>query len=301
VGRDLELRAITRELERSRPSLLVVYGRRRVGKSTLLLRAAEERPTVYYHASRIATSENIALFKQEIRRVLGESPVVDGLGDWLGLLSYLAEAARSTPGLTVVLDEFPYLCETQRGLPSLLQKLWDQVRSGGSPLKLVLCGSKVSFMEELLAEKNPLHGRQTLELDVGPLSYREAARFFPDWTPADRAYAYGVFGGVPYYLSLCDPAASLAENVRGMVLEKGAALADEPNHILQAELQTVNRYATILRAIADGCTDSGTIISRVAEVKDASQLSAYVQKLQGLRLIRIVRSLDATERERDRR
>jgi AAA+ ATPase superfamily predicted ATPase len=301
VGRDLELRAITRELERKRASLLVVYGRRRVGKSTLLLRAIADRPAIYYQASKIATSENVTLFKQEVRRVLGDSPLVDGLNDWLGLLSYLADAARSTPGLTVVLDEFPYLCETERGLPSLVQKLWDEVRRGESPLKLVLCGSKVSFMEELLAEKNPLHGRQTLELDVGPLSYREAARFFPGWRAAERLYAYGVFGGVPYYLALCDPAVSLAENVRALVLEKGAPLGDESNHILQAELQTVTRYATILRAVADGCTDSGTIIGRVAELRDASQLAPYIQKLQGLRLIRIVRSLDATERERDRR
>lgn len=302
IGREQELRALAREFERPRPSLIVVYGRRRVGKSTLLVHATTDRPSVYYQASKIATSENIALFKREAARVLGESRILDSVSDWLGLLSYLAEAARKEhAGLTVVLDEFPYLCETEPGLPSLVQKLWDEVRGGETSLKLVLCGSKISFMEELLAERNPLHGRQTLELDVGPLSFREAAQFFPGWSPDDQLYAYGVFGGVPYYLDLCDPGVSLEENVRDLVLEKGAPLSDEPSHILQAELQTVTRYATILRAIADGCTESRTIIGRVPEIRDSSQLAPYVQKLEGLRLIRIVRSLDATERERDRR
>jgi uncharacterized protein len=302
IGREQELRAFAREFERSRPSLIVVYGRRRVGKSTLVMHATTDRPSVYYQASKIATSENIALFKREVVRMLGESRILDSLNDWLGLLTYLVEAARNEyRGLTVVLDEFPYLCETEPALPSLVQKLWDAARTGDTSLKLILCGSKISFMEELLAERNPLHGRQTLELDVGPLSYREAAKFFPEWSPDDQLYAYGVFGGIPYYLDLCDPAASLADNVRDLVLEKGAPLSDEPSHILQAELQAVTRYATILRAVADGCTESRTIIGRVPEIRDSSQLAPYVQKLQALRLIRIVRSMDATERERDRR
>lgn len=302
IGRERELRALTRELGRPRPSLIVVFGRRRIGKSTLLLHATRARPSIYYQASRVAVSENIALFKRAVVRVLGESRILDGLNDWLGVLSYLANAARSEhPGLTIVLDEFPYLCETEVGLPSLVQKVWDEARREGTSLKLILCGSMISFMEELLAEKNPLHGRQTLELDVGPLSYREAARFFPGWSADDRLYAYGVFGGIPYYLDLCDPGASFEENVRDLILETGAPLSDEPSHILQAELQIVTRYATILRAVADGCTETRTIIGRVPEIRDSSQLAPYVHKLQALRLIRIVRSLDATERERDRR
>jgi AAA+ ATPase superfamily predicted ATPase len=302
IGRESELRALSRELDRARPSLVVVFGRRRVGKSTLLVYGTASRESIYYQASRIAASENIALFKREIVRVLGESRILDSLHDWLGLLSYLEDAARADhPGLTVVLDEFPYLCEVDPGLPSLVQKVWDGVRSRGTPLKLVLCGSKISFMEKLLAERNPLHGRQTMELDIGPLTYRESAQFFPGWALDDQVYAYGIFGGIPYYLDLCDPGASLEENVREIILEKGAPLSDEPIHILQAELQTVTRYATILRAVAGGCTTSGEIIGRVPEIRDASQLAPYVQKLQGLRLIRVVRSLDASERERDRR
>jgi uncharacterized protein len=302
VGRQRELEALRRELVRDRPSVLIVLGRRRVGKSRLLVEATRDRPTIYYQATRIAESMSLKLFKAEAEHVVGADPLLDAVDGWLGVLTYLEQiAARRINGLTVVVDEFPYLCETDPALPSILQKFCDGLRDRGSPFKLVLCGSKVAFMEELLGEKNPLHGRQTFELDVGPLPYRDTARFFPDWTLIDQLLAYGIFGGVPYYLNLCDPSASLDANVLDLVLATGAPLGDEPNNLLQAELRDVTRYATILRSVADGCTTSGEIIARVRELRDASALAPYIRKLEELRLIRIVRSLDASERERDRR
>lgn len=301
-GRDQELQVIDREFNRSRPTVMILRGRRRVGKSRLLVEATRSRPTVFYQATKIAGSMSLNLFKAEISRVLGPDPVLEALGDWLGVLSYVEQiAAQRIPGLTVVLDEFPYLCDTDPSLPSVLQKFCDGVRERGTPLNLALCGSKISFMEELLGEKNPLHGRQTLELDLGPLSFRDAARFFPDWSMDQQLQAYGILGGIPYYLKLCEPVFNLQENVLDLVLTVGAPLSDEPNNLLQAELRDVARYATILRSVAEGCTDSGSIIGRVRELKDSSALAPYVQKLAELRLIRIVRSLDATERERDRR
>lgn len=302
IGRTVETQALRRELDRGRPSVAVVLGRRRVGKSRLLVEVTRDRPTIYYQATKVAGSMSLALFRQEVERTVGTDAMLASLGDWLGVLSYLEQvAATRTPGLTVVLDEFPYLCETNPSLLTIFQKFCDGLRDRGSPLNLILCGSKISFMEELLGEKNPMHGRQTLKLDVGPLPFRDSARFFPDWSPEDRLLAYGIFGGIPYYLTLCDPQGTLRDNVFDLVLSNGAPLSDEPNNLLQAELRDVTRYATILRAVADGCTNSGDIIGRVREIRDSSALAPYVRKLEELRLIRIVRSLDATERERDRR
>jgi len=302
VGRERELEAIRRELGRDRPSVLIVLGRRRVGKSRLLVEATRGRPTIYYQATKIARSMSLKLFKAEAEQVVGADPLLDAVDGWLGVLTYLEQIATSRiNGLTVVVDEFPYLCETDPALPSILQKYCDGLHDRGSPFKLVLCGSKVAFMEDLLGEKNPMHGRQTFELDVEPLPYRDAARFFPNWTPVDQLLAFGIFGGVPYYLNLCDPRTSLDANVLDLVLSTGAPLGDEPNNLLQAELRDVTRYATILRAVADGCTTSGEIIARARELRDASALAPYVRKLEELRLVRIVRSLDASERERDRR
>jgi len=302
IGRTRELAALETELDRTRPSVAVVMGRRRVGKSRLLLQATRDRPTVYYQATRVAASMSLALFKNEAARLVGADPILDSVSDWLALLTRLEElAAERLPGLTVLLDEFPYLCEADPSLPSVLQKYTDGLQKRGTAMNLILCGSRISFMEELLGEKNPMHGRQTFELDLEPLPLRDAARFFPGWDEDQRLRAYGIFGGIPYYLDLCDPGSSLEANVRELVLSTGAPLADEPNNLLQAELRDVTRYATILRSVAEGCTVSGDIIGRVREIRDASALAPYVRKLHDLRLIRIVRSLDATERERDRR
>jgi uncharacterized protein len=301
IGRDQELEALRRELDLARPSLIIVLGRRRVGKSRLLIEALQQRQGIYYQATKIAASESLQLFKAELVRSFGADPLLDALSDWQGTLSYLQILASKHKGTTIVLDEFPYLCETDTSLPSVFQKFWDEVRTKNIPLNLILCGSKVSFMEALLAEKNPLHGRQSLKLDIAPLPYRDAARFLPKWSKVDRLLAYGIFGGNPFYLSQCDTTADLKTNVINLVLAKGAPLADEPVNLLQAELRDVTRYATLLRAIADGCTDSGKVIGRVKELSSASALAPYVERLAELRLIRIVRSMDATERERDRR
>ncbi len=181
VGRQRELTALNRELERDQPSVVIVFGRRRVGKSRLLLEATQERPTIYYQATRVAGSLSLALFKEQVEKTLNGDPVLDGLSDWLGVLSYLETvAADRVPGLTVVLDEFPYLCDSDPSLPSVFQKFCDGLRGRITPMNLVLCGSQISFMEELLAEKNPMHGRQTWELDVAPLPFRDASQFFLD-------------------------------------------------------------------------------------------------------------------------
>ncbi len=302
IGRERELQVLGRDLDRRGPSVVIVLGRRRVGKSRLLVEAIRERPTIYYQATKIVESMSLSLFKAEAERVVGPDPLLSGVADWLGVLTYLEQvAAARMRGLTVVLDEFPYLCEADPALPSVIQKFCDGLREHGTAMNLILCGSKISFMEELLGEQNPLHGRQTFALDLGPLPFRDAAHFFPGWTPEDRLRAYGVFGGVPHYLNLCDPDVTLEANVRDLVLAMGAPLADEPNNLLQAELREVTRYATILRAVAEGCTTSGDIIARVREIRDASALAPYVRKLEELRLIRIIRSLDASDRERDRR
>lgn len=301
VGREAELAALRSELEAPRASLVVVYGRRRVGKSTLLQEATATRPQVFYQASRLASSLNLEAFKGEIARSLGPDPLLDAVGDWLGVLHYLARAAERLPGLVVVLDEFPYLVEVDPPLPSVIQKFWDSGAARPGRLKLILCGSLIAQMEELLAERNPLYGRKTMALELGPLPLRDAARFFPRYPPDERLMACAVFGGVPFYLRLCDPDRPLAANVVSLLLTATGPLVDEPTFLLQAELRDVQRYASILAAIADGCTRSAEIVGRVREIADTRGLSPYLDRLARMRLIRVARSLDATEKERDRR
>jgi AAA+ ATPase superfamily predicted ATPase len=159
----------------------------------------------------------------------------------------------------------------------------------------------IAQMEDLLAEKNPLYGRQTLSLEVKALSLRDAAGFFPDYSAEDRILVYAIFGGIPFYLRLCESSASIEENVTNLLLTDAGPLVDEPNVLLQSELRETQRYASILAVIADGCTKLGEIGGRVRDVKDSVSLSPYIKRLERMRLVRTVHSLDANPRSRDTR
>ena len=175
VGRERELADLDREFRLARASLAIVYGRRRVGKSTLLQHAAElHGKFVYFQATKVDESLNLAAFKSEIARTIGADPLLDGIGDWSGVLHYLARAAETHRGLVVIIDEFPYLLDGRDTLTSVIQKFWDSKAAERGNLKVVLCGSLIAHMESLLSERNPLYGRRTFSLSLEPMSLREA-------------------------------------------------------------------------------------------------------------------------------
>lgn len=301
IGRRNELALLREELASSRASLAVIYGRRRVGKSTLIREAIKDEIHVFYQATRVTSSLNLEAFKLEIARTLGSDALLAGLADWQAVLHHLALQAEHRPGLIVVLDEFPYLADADPALPSIIQKFWDSRAADKGNLKLLLCGSIISQMQELLAERNPLYGRKTLALDLAPLSFRDAAQFVPRYTAEDKLVTCALFGGMPFYLQLLDGRASIQDNVHRLLLTQTGSLVDEPVVLLQSELREVSRYASILAAIAEGCTKHGEIIGRVREIADSRALGPYMEKLERMRLIRIVKSMDASPRERDRR
>jgi hypothetical protein len=140
VGRTQELSRLRKEFAANWPSLLVVYGRRRIGKSTLLREAAKDLPHVLYQATRVTAALNLEVLKSKIARSLGGNDLLNGLGDWLSVLTYLAQRAEEMTGLVVVLDEFPYLAEVDPSLPSVLQKFWDAGSAATGRLNLVLWG-----------------------------------------------------------------------------------------------------------------------------------------------------------------
>jgi AAA+ ATPase superfamily predicted ATPase len=135
----------------------------------------------------------------------------------------------------------------------------------------------ISHMEELLAERNPLYGRKTLAMELGPLPLRDAAQFVPRYTSEDKLVTYAILGGVPFYLQLLDRTATLHSNVDRLLLTSTGTLVDEPVVLLQSELREISRYASVLAAIADGCTKHGEIIGRVREISDSKALGPYLE------------------------
>lgn len=185
--------------------------------------------------------------------------------------------------MDVIVDEFPFLAETNPSIKSILQHKIDHDWKERN-LFLILCGSSVSFMlNDIMGYKSPLYGRSTGSMEVQPFDYLESAAFFPNYSEEDKLIAYGILGGVPRYLNAFDPGKSLRENLISEILTEGTFLNDEPQSLLRMELREPAVYNSILEAVANGCNRVVEIADRIHEEK--SKCSKYMLTLQTLRLL----------------
>lgn len=283
IGRDRELSVLEELADSGRPEFFVLYGRRRVGKTELLQRFCQRRRAVYFLAAQVRDKDNLAAFRRTLREAL-DDPLLDGVefGDWSAALGYAAQRA-SDERLVVVLDEFPYLCEANPGVPSLLQRFWDTAGKR-SRLMLVLCGSQVSFMErEVLAERSPLFGRRTAQRRLEPLPPSAALQFFSAWPLQRRVQAFGILGGMPAYLQRFDTELDLEQNLCREVLRPEGYLFDEVAFLLRTELNTPATYNSILHAVARGAEKVGDVALSVGI--DSTTANKYLHVLRELGLV----------------
>ena len=283
INRERELATLARFLEPEN-ALFVLYGRRRLGKTALLKRFYTDRPHVYFVGDQGPTNQQVQSLARRLGDERGDPFLISGAIDsWRDLFTYLR--GITTP-LDLVLDEFPYFCHSDPSLPSLLQNAWDQYWSQ-SPIRVILCGSSVSFMEkEVLSEKSPLFGRRTGQMHLQELNFWDTQKFFPDWNPEDQIRAHALLGGTPAYLAKFSPSPSLAENIRNHILDPASYLYSEPRYLLQQELREPGLYFAILAAIASGKTRLNDIAQVVG--RQAGQINRYLD---------ILNDLDITERE----
>ena len=283
IGRQRELEVLRELAGSGRPELFVLYGRRRVGKTELLQQLCEGTRSVYFLAAQVRDRDNLRAFRDALQEGMGD-PLIENVQfeDWAAALGYAAERAGDER-LIIVLDEFPYLCEANKGLPSLLQRFWD-TRGKRSNLMIVLCGSQVSFMErEVLAERSPLFGRRTGQRRLEPLRPSETLTFFPNWSVSDAVLAYGIVGGMPAYLRRFDEGLSLEENLMKEVLRPEGYLFDEVQFLLRHELQNPTTYNSILAAVARGADRVGDIALSVGV--DSPTANKYLHVLRELRIV----------------
>ncbi len=283
LGRDRELSILDELHHSTRPELFVLYGRRRVGKTELLQQFCARKRAVYFLAAQVREKDNLRAFRDALASGLDDALAANiEFADWTAALNVCAEISKQER-LVVVLDEFPYLCESTRGLTSQLQRFWD-TRGKHSNLVLVLCGSQVSFMEqEVLAERSPLFGRRTAQRRLEPLEPEAAMAFFPRWKVRERALAYSILGGMPAYLRRFDDARSPEENVLRECLRPEGFLFDEVQFLLRSELSQPATYNSILAAVARGETKVGDIALAVGV--DTTHANKYLTTLRELQLV----------------
>jgi hypothetical protein len=279
VNREDELGVLNSRFESAGADLVVVYGRRRLGKSALVREAVRDRANaVYWQATEETAPVQLENF---VGRASETFPLLEDIQrDWEALLRALGREDA-----VVVLDEFPYLVESDDALPSKIQRVWD-THLEGTGTTLVLVGSSISIMEDkVLSGGSPLYGRRTATIDLPPLSLTDARQFYPGGDPDTVVQAWSVFGGTPYYLRALDSSRSLAENVQSHVLSEYGVLHNEPEFLLRTEfrIREPQTYYTILRAIATG-KRAANEIAGFAGV-DSNALGSYLSKLRRLRLV----------------
>lgn len=286
VAREKELRALNRMYEAPGFQMCVIYGRRRVGKTSLIDEFVHGRRTLYFTAQQKTSAQNLALFGQAIATAYG-LPVVSGLfPTWDAALDYIVQREglhASGDPLVFVFDEFPYAAESEPSLPSALQVAIDHGFKQ-TKVRMILCGSNEGFMEgDVLGSKSPLYGRRTMQIHLQPFDYHDAARMLPGLDPIDQVTYYATFGGTPYYLAQVDGTASYEQNISRLVFDTMGLLYEEPLMLLRQELREPAQYNSILDAIGNG---SGTP-SRIAGHAGINQNSVgkYLRTLSQLGII----------------
>ncbi len=292
IGRQRELNALDETYETERGALVLLYGRRRIGKTFLLQRFTAGRRAIFYQATRRAQADELRSFTAECEAVVGALPPGYAFPSWEAALEYL-DAHAGPERLAVILDEFPYLCESTEGLASVIQRWWDR-RGRASRIMLVLCGSAQTFMADLDAGSAPLHQRSTKKIVLGPLSYREAAEFVPSLDPADRARVFGIVGGTPLYLREWRAGRSVRENLLALFGDPGGLLVDSAPLALHTDLGDATAAYRALAAIANGATKRNDILQK-ARITNERVLT----RLEELRLV--AKRVPITEGAKSRR
>lgn len=268
-----------RDAVRTAPSLVVLIGRRRVGKSFLLARTLTGERVVNLQGDEQGESQHLALLAEEAgRRLIGSAAL--SLPSWDAALSFLGEQAAREP-LTVVLDEFQWLKAAQPALDSIIQRHWDEWERDRVPITLVLSGSALSMMERLLEQGAPLYGRATARPRLAPLDFRDAAAFADSGDPIELLRRWAVLGGTPQY-NIWAGTGTVEEVIRERVLTPDAPLYDDPRHLLRGGegIRDPGTYLAILRAVAQGATTHNEIAQQ-AQVPTGN-LARKLKRLEDL-------------------
>jgi AAA+ ATPase superfamily predicted ATPase len=282
IGRKRELDVLETAYRAADSAFVPIYGRRRVGKSELILQFIEDKPAIYFLGTKSAKAFQIRDFLEVAASKL-KQPFLASLSprDWKSALE--AVWAQWTDGrkLVLVLDEFQWAVESAPELPSVLQALWDLEWSKAGNVFLIVCGSFIGFMEkDVLGSESPLFGRRTAQILLRPFSFGEAALFHPNYSIAEKARTYFICGGVPLYLKLFKPNVSVQGNIRANFLDEYAVLFREVDFLLREELREVENYYSVLMSLASSLF-SGQAISRNISM-DSRNLPYYLQQLTEL-------------------
>ncbi len=282
IGREYEMKTLERLYIENTFQFIVMYGRRRVGKTRLLSEFCKNKNSIFFVAEEY--NEKIALekFSRKILEHYDMSEFMSSFESWEKAFLFIHKKAQEDP-LVLVIDEFPYIAMANKSIPSLLQNLIDHTLKD-SKLFLIICGSSMSFMEkDVLSYKSPLYGRRTSQMKIEPFDFFDSVKFFPSYSIENKIISYGVVGGIPQYLQKFKESFSIDDNIKNNLLEKSSYLHEEPLNLLKQELREPALYNSIIESIATGSSRLNDIATKVGE--DSSKCSNYLKALVELEII----------------
>ncbi|MCD8218654.1 MAG: ATP-binding protein [Clostridiales bacterium] len=282
--REKELHTMGRRYERGKFECIIIYGRRRVGKTALINEFCKDKKTVYFSALDSSSQENLEALSKAI--YLCKNP--DSTSE-LAFRSYAdafdeITAMAAEERLVFVIDEYPYLARAEKSVSSRLQHLIDH-RWQDSQLYLILCGSSMSFMEyQVLGYESPLYGRRTAQFKIQALDYREMTVFYPDLSVEEQALLYGITGGIPHYLNKLEVEDSLDDALLENLFCTSGYLFEEPENLLKQELREPAIYNSVISAIAGGASRANEIATKAG--LESGVCAKYLKVLLNLGILR---------------
>jgi len=280
VNRNDELNFLDSAYRSDRSEFIVIYGRRRIGKTELLREFIKDKNAVYFLADERSDQDNLSDFRTLVAGGIDSELLSASDLDWGDTLK---EVSKNEKRLIIVIDEYPYLISGNKSIPSIFQKAWD-LYLNDSNVMLILCGSSISMMEQyVLGSKSPLYGRRSGQIRVEPLKFKHTASFFPELMAEDLVKIYGITDGIPYYLKEARYRIKKISDLESIYSVEGL-LIEEAEILLKYEFREPAKYFSILKALAFGNTKFGDIVN--ATGLSSSIVSQYLSNLIILNIVK---------------
>lgn len=282
--REEELKQMNSRYDMGKFECIIIYGRRRVGKTALINEFCKDKPTIFFSALNASSQENLEALSKAIYSCKNPNgtgaPIYGSYENALEEITSMAKNQR----LVFVIDEYPYLAKAEKSFSSRLQHIIDHVWQN-SRLYLILCGSSMSFMEyQVLGYESPLYGRHTAQFKIQSLTYREMTVFHPELSFEDQALLYGITGGIPHYINKLEIASTLEEALINNLFNTSSYLFEEPENLLKQELREPAIYNSIISTIAGGASRANEISTKVG--LESGVCSKYIRVLLELGILK---------------
>lgn len=295
IGRTAELARLEREFDKDSLGVVLIYGRRRVGKSELIKQAIRQNDAkaIYYECKQTTEVNNVESLSALASEAFGLPPMAFASVEQL--LDFLFKQSIEE-NIVLVLDEYPYLRSAVKGLDSILQSLVDTYRERAH-VKLVLCGSYVDVMKSLLEHANPLYGRVDVTISLKAMDYYDSAKFYPGFTAEDKVRLYSVFGGIPYYNRLIDQKKSVRENIIELISEPDSRLENEVSMYIASEISKMTNANEVFGALAKGYSKYRDLLDQ-SHVSSGPAMVDVLDKLMAMELVQKQAPINDPENKR---